>query len=423
MTCAEGEDKLNAALDGELSAQERGELDAHLAGCAECRRTEDALRQQSLELESAFEAPRARAAAQADRIAARVRELPLPRRRFRAAALIALAAAILVALAFGSWRMRPPAPSPVPAGVLVEATGPVEVERKGGWSPIRPGEKVEVGDLIRTAPHSKCEWAAQDGTLIRLSTSTLVSVERPRAVDLREGELWARVALGTSPFEVRTPGGRFETMGATFDLSCQPPQPPLLDRAADLVVVEGQGWFSFGVDRRQVPAPMSCAVASGRCQIPERAEPLLRTGWTHDLIKLRPKDDPEFVSLVKGLVAGMDRTETADGFEREIRSLGSRGVPTLLALVKRSPQDFGPSERRHAARILSELAGPSEVSDLVALVHDPDEQVSGFARKALSRVTGVYEKGRIDWDRWLRDHRERWPAPRDPLEEAPPKKG
>jgi anti-sigma factor RsiW len=108
MTHPDVEVQVDAYLDGELAASDAVELDAHLAGCATCRRFRDdrlALRKAIAARMPRLEAPEALRG----RVRAALREAAAPGRARRSASLLAwqwLAfAATLAGVAVGSWRL------------------------------------------------------------------------------------------------------------------------------------------------------------------------------------------------------------------------------------------------------------------------------------------------------------------------------
>jgi len=82
MTCHDARELFSALVDEALSARERGDLDAHLAGCAECRRELERF-QSTVSLLHRVESPRAPAGF-VDRVLAAARPAPWYRRLLRA---------------------------------------------------------------------------------------------------------------------------------------------------------------------------------------------------------------------------------------------------------------------------------------------------------------------------------------------------
>ena len=407
MNCAEWEERLNAALDGELAAADRAPLEAHLASCVDCRRTRDALQAQSRELEGL----RFDSAALAEKIIAAVHAEPAPRRVLRGFLALAAAAAILI----GILLLLPAREQPAvrPWMTLEAATCPVEERVAGAWRPLPSGQVLRRGTEIRTGVESKCEFSCEDGSLLRLDASTEVRIHAPRSIHLREGELFAKVAAAREPFRFTTEDGGLRAEGGVLDLSYRPStrhpskfDPPVF--VTSLAVLEGRA----KIVEQDVPALNSCIVERKVAGTPEPVDALLRTRWIHDLLKLKDRQDPEVGERVTALLAKLGRTKTPQLYEREIRALGERSAPALLAALLKPPDGLSAYDRREAARLLADLAGPPEVEGLVSLTRDGDGDVWTAAHRALARITGANFKGFDAWHTWYQENRHVWACPK-----------
>ena len=406
MNCAEWEERLNAALDGELSDVDRALLDAHLAACADCRRTRDAIGAQSAELERL----RFESKGLEERIIATVHAETSPRKGgFRILIVLAAAAVILLGYLLFVAPEEHAMQMPLPEMVLQCATGPVE-ERIGElWVPFSPGDSVRPGMQLRTGESSRCEISFRDGSLLRLDSATQVRFQDPRTIHLAEGELFARVAAAPAPFRFTTEDGGLQAEGGILDLSYRRStkvsskfNPPPL--GTSLAVLEGKAM----IGELDVPAPSSCTMLDKIPGTPEPVDSLLRTRWVHDLLKLKDRNDPETAARVTALLTRMGRTQRPDLYEREIRGLGEHGAPALLALVAKLPDDLSASDRRQAARLLSDLAGPSEVEALIKLLRDGDGELRTAANRALIRITGADLKSPDAWETWFQENGDLW---------------
>jgi ferric-dicitrate binding protein FerR (iron transport regulator) len=402
MNCSEWEEKLNAALDGELSDAERAPLEAHLAACADCRRTRDAIRAQSADLEHLHLDSRALE----ERIIAAVHASSTPRRGgFRAwMALAAAAALILVASLFFNTTEGPATQVPAPGMTLQSATGPVEVAYNDRWLPFSPGNAVDPGTTLRTGAASKCELACADGSLLRLDRATEVQIQAPRRVQLRRGELFASVTPGREPFLITTQDGGIHTDAGVLDVSC------LLAKdwpaaVTSVAVLTGEA----RIDQRPLRPENMCVVQKNQPIERAAVDPLLRTQWTNDLLRLRDKNDPEVMQRVTALLTQAGRSEL---HERELRAFGERGAPGLLSILNRSPDSWPAEHRRHAARVLADVAGPHEVEALVKLLRDGDGAVRSESERGLTRITGILLKSPDDWDAWYKDNSDVWACPK-----------
>jgi ferric-dicitrate binding protein FerR (iron transport regulator) len=417
MTCVEIEEKLSAYADGELPAGERPAVDAHLASCGECRGALEALRAQHRELEAAFAPMREGADALARRVVEAV-HARAPGRRFRARPwlpMIASAAAGFLA----AWLIfrapdRPPEgwtvgkagqgyPVAEPAAAwLTLATGPVEVrEGNDAWTSCEANSSVGVGTWVRTAPRAKCSFRWSDGTELYLNEATEVQIASPRTVQLARGEVYALANEQADPFRVEAPPGQLLANGASLNVLCG--------------------------TRKGEPYLGNFAVTNGRVQVfPAKGQPLslegpeatlgkegwhyappstgklvLATRWVHELLALKG-DDPELDRRVQALLGEVGASPGRDPYEEEIRSLGERAAPGLVRALKGQTDA---ARRRHAARILADLAGPSLVPDLVALLGTSEPDVRRSCARGLQRVTGQpFRDDPGAWGAWLNEN-------------------
>lgn len=410
-TCTGWDEKLNAAHDGELGAADRAALDAHLSGCADCRRTLEALDG----LDRDLGLLRTDSKPLEDRIIAAAHAEPRPR-RWR---MSLLAAAAVLLFAFAALRPRPAATPPVAS--LRLATGPVEVWNGRDWCPLAPGGTLQPGDSVRTGELAKCELVVSDGSIVRLNTSTEVVVHQKRQIELRQGELFARVAVRPETMSCTTEASTVEAAEATFNLSVDATAVPGAKRpqwSSQLTVIDGAAKMSGTQD---VPPGSMCRVASGQPPVPGPADPYLQTRWVHELLRLKSGPSPELDRRVGGLLAKINRSKAADLYEKEIRALGDQSIPGLFLVVVSPPPELKEYDRRTAAKLLSDLAGPAHLPYLVAMTKDASAEISGIAGKSLTRLTGETLPGADAWERWLRDHHTQWScAPTPP--EPPPRK-
>lgn len=176
LSCEEALEQMSQALDGPLTGEERGELEAHLAGCPACRTDWAALRELHQAMGELEETPAPEGFA--DLVMERVREesapakvVPLWRRpQWRAAAGLAACAVICVGLYYGADRSGAgtagslaavPDPAPVVRGVRGLRRGPCG--RRGLRGRFGRGAGAEQDD--RTAGNSgwdgDCRCAAE----------------------------------------------------------------------------------------------------------------------------------------------------------------------------------------------------------------------------------------------------------------------
>lgn len=111
-----------------------------------------------------------------------------PRTRTRWLVLFAAAASILIALATNWWIHRPergPWPGPSePFARLAEVRGEAFIDTPTGPMAIVPGQKLRLGDSVRTGPEGTAVVWMPDGDRIELSQDTSIRID-PDAGDWR----------------------------------------------------------------------------------------------------------------------------------------------------------------------------------------------------------------------------------------------
>lgn len=117
-----------------------------------------------------------------------------------------------------------------------QVSGLVEVQRGGAgdFKPLRAGQGIKNGDIVRTGPSGHAEFAWQNGTRWKLSPSSLLALEqaqfnpaKKREISrfrLESGQMLMRVvssAASTSRFEIETPGALATARGTVFSVAVE----------------------------------------------------------------------------------------------------------------------------------------------------------------------------------------------------------
>ncbi len=460
MNCTNGEEKINAYLDGELDFEDREGLEAHLAGCADCRQLLDSMRAQDRDLLDAFEGSRRRHRAAAERAVAALHRDPRSRPSAAWFTLpLAAAAGFLAAFLLrqdprvseldGRLRdlqaqfqrerarlekelaeSRKKDPPRLPAARLAVATGAVEVCRENtDWTPLATGGGIEPGTRVRTMGRAKCSFLSTDGSELRLNANTEVCYVGPRRIELARGQISTVVAPSKERFAVRTDQAEIEALGTTLDISHLVRSSESNEkvkkegqRVTTLLVVEGQARMG----NRIVPAGFQCRTVDGQSGEPDRVHELtLLTKWVHEILRLKGHDSEELERRVNEMLAMLGRTKMEELYEYEIRAMGERCVLPLLRFIQSPQSRSDPKRRRDAARILADIAGPSVVPDFVRLLSDSDGEVRVHIARGLRRLTGEslqmddnywkrdpgWTNGCDRWENWLDRHRDTWGGP------------
>jgi hypothetical protein len=440
-------------MDREMLPEDRARLLAHLNECAGCSATADALRLQDADLRRVFASRRGAAAAVAERVIGQIRAAPLRHKHAWFPWVLALTSAaagfLLAVLLFRPWVRMAPGPEVVRREPLPEDNKPavtvgaqareeevklayccppgsaieVQLPQQSTWEPVKEGQGLLPGTRVRTGPDLRCELHAADGSAVRLNSRTEVVVAAPRQFNLVLGQIMARVAPAHEAFEVHLADATVTALGTEFDV---------LRGSGETVlsVLEGQTRVDLGNLSRVVREGSTAVIRDGRVE-EVRKRSVQVANWTRDLILLKGRNNPELNSLVlhqlDDIMAQLGRLKMESADESEIRSLGDHCVLPLARYIQsdrsKSPQD---SRKRHtAARILSDLAQPWSVGDLVLLLGDADGEVRFQAARALKRLTGAtfgapedwrnkseaeLKSGLQEWQTWWQNNQNRYPS-------------
>jgi hypothetical protein len=220
-----------------------------------------------------------------------------------------------------------------------------------------------------------------------LNAATEARFTADRMVKVSSGELWSAVAHDSAPLCVST-GDTTVTAkkdtNAQFDLMCATPRTVSVQSGA--VAVEGTGLHAI-VNAGQVLCSPSQSEAYSCTTIPD---PLQASQWQDELLVLKPADNPEVMDRIDQLLTRitLDRRSplAPSAAEQEIRSQGAMWCRSLaLYLQIRPARDR--DTRQTAARLLSDLAAPSSIAELIGLLDDEDAEVRIASASALHRLT------------------------------------
>jgi hypothetical protein len=346
------------------------------------------MRRQSADLRLAFAPHSRRASAVAERVSQQLcDEMPRGRARWLRPSLFAGIAAgfLLAVLAFQPWRDRydsSVAGRVEPVGRLAFGTGPIELLRPGRpeWAKLDQGGQIPRGGSVRTGADQVCEIELPDGSQIRLNGLTEVQITDGRTVHLVRGELWGIPSRLDEPFEVYSLGQKITPssphINVAHDVSCLSTGP------------QAGAPFPVTVVTPSVPGDETVQIVSGRLRGTARLKDVVtQTRWMHPILAAKDQD-PELARRVQYMFEKLATVDEADGYEQEIRALGNQCIDPLMNIVQSPGPNTDSVGRERAARILSELSGPSRIPMLIKLLGDRSPQVCSFAERALVRITG-----------------------------------
>ena len=440
---------ISADLDGEIQADDRMTLEAHLAGCESCRATAQTLRLQDATLHRTFAPQREAVAAVTDRVISQIRPAtPVVASQFPWVPVLLSAAAgfLLAVLVFRPWsRHEPPLtrvtdqppgqelphkiahtapddqpgerlevasqqtpkkePSPEPTTQapqksltrIVFAKGAIEMLPLGSdaWRALATGGIVEPGTRVRTDSTGRCEFRTPDGSEVRLNGNTELVFHTNRALELAQGQVWSNVAEDEDPYEIQVPSAdvKVTALGTQFDLACTA-------LATVLTVAQGTTRVEGKAGQEIVQFGEQAKIVGGTVAERHRIHDLVvATSWIHEILVLKGHDNEELAKRMDDMLAQIGNAKMSFMYEKEILQLGDHCVLPLTRFIQSEQSKEDKRKRANAARILAKIARPWSVEDLIKLLADDDREVRFHAAKALERLTDGQTQG-LSADQW-----------------------
>ncbi|MGE5193338.1 MAG: anti-sigma factor family protein [Deltaproteobacteria bacterium] len=469
MNCNESRGLFSTWIDRQLEPADRAELEEHLQECAECRIAAENARDLHADLVRAFESPRMAAARAAEQVIAAIPRMATPAQAAVQARSpnwislgLALALGFLMALlVLPPWKSRHVAPefreaprdglagmAPTPAATmpappvarLVLATGPAGVEyddrTRGAWQPVAKLSHFQCPSegSVRTNENVRCELVTSEGCVVRMNSSTEIVFHSAGCVELKRGEIWCR-STPEAPLEVlpslsATVVEHAAPTGGASSWSCTASDATCLlcvTESGDKVrVTAAAGNISVKArhESLQLEPSETATITRERVDRDRSSDRLLAANWMQPLLIRKGHADRELADRVDDLLARIGESEQSELYEAEIRSLGEYGVLPLLKFVESPPSGSDGERRRVAMRIVSDLAPPWAIGDLVGLLKHPDADVRFLSAAALQRLTtqtqGVaaetwrgdpaeWEPAAAAWQTWWSKNRYRYP--------------
>ncbi|MDB5348685.1 MAG: hypothetical protein JWP89_7062 [Schlesneria sp.] len=386
---------LNAALDGELSPQERAAMQQHLAECESCREQWAELQSLHQDLSLVLSPPSVEPA---------IRRLmgtlqPTSNRthdRSRVSTgnsgLVVAAIACTLLLTVGIVFQ-----SPSPALAVAEIsmmTGTIDYKSADArdWTSVAGTQRISLPAFarVRTRSTSLCEIRTGCDALVRLNHETELVLHRAEKVELVAGELWCR-APATTEMEICAPS--VPRQPALTNVFTCPSSAEMQWKALPNNVLSCQDVANTAVEL-QSPS-MNCTIQPGECitfsagqPIPEPTQfnPVIATGWQLPLLVLRPPQDSELRDRLTSVLALIGRSKASFLYENQIRGLGPSGVVPLLAYVRSKESVSQPDLRLRAMEMIAEMATAASIDDLKALLLDSDPRIRKLSGQALTRL-------------------------------------
>jgi hypothetical protein len=216
-------------------------------------------------------------------------------------------------------------------------------------------------------------------------------------------------------------------LGTEFDIAADA-------KDATLTVVEGSTRVKGAGGERVVSSGNQIRILAGSPQEAQAVASLpVATRWVNELVMMKGRDTAELRRRVDLLMASIGNEKMMYMYEDEIKALGDHCVLPLTRWVQ-SPLSAGDPHKRHqAARILTEMAQPWSIPQMIELLDDRDGEVRFYASRALQRLASQnmgktpedwrankFVNTRDQWAKWWDEHKDRYPGnPTSPSPSAP----
>lgn len=397
MNCASMQRLFSAWIDGEMNLSTREEAERHLADCPTCQAQLAEYQQLDQQLRHELRpAPLATkhlihstlAAFQSQPVVQRPRPW-----RVVALAVTSAAAGFLLAVALlpelvgigkpATNQVVNTATSNALPIQLALAIGVVEYEDQGVWKPLATGATLQAGQHLRTLARSRCELRCADGSELRLNYESDVIVHSPRQWQLNQGQVWSTVAAAPAPFQIKTVQSTVTALGTQFDLQYHRDQ-------TRLTVVEGKTRFDLAGKTTEVGAGQQLELDNQQGSFDIRSPDYAlfqATNWVNEILVLKGRNHPELTQRINDLLATIGETKMGFLAEEEMRTLGDHCVLPLCRFIQSERSRNRELQRQTAARIVSDLAQPRSIGDMIELLSDADTQVRTAMARGLHRLT------------------------------------
>ena len=295
--------------------------------------------------------------------------------------------ALLAALLIGG----PDAPPESPRGLAKLAILQGTIEVSGAAQAPKAGDDLDAGATIKTAAGSRATVDFPDGCELRINEKTVVSIEGPRKIDLKEGRIFVKVVKTGPNFEINSPHVPVFSNQSLVDIVFVPRVPNGAPASTLVRVLEGTAKATSPKFSTVLFAGFSTTAVGSQLNTPDplRNGPL-ETAWTHPLLLERGRLDEEIGNRVMDLIQVLGREEAA---EAALRSLGDLGAAELVRFLTRSAGAPLPERRTTAARIVSETGTLKSATQLVSLLQHPEADIRVIAASGLARLAGGKDLG------------------------------
>ena len=301
---------------------------------------------------------------------------------------------------------------------IVQGTIESKAEADPDFKPLKVGDVVEAGTLIRTPAGAKAILEFPDGVELRVHEQSEILLEAPRKLLIKKGRMMVRVVKGPAPFEMRTEHHPMKTEACVVDVSYQPRIPNGAPATAYIMVLEGSV-KAFARNFQPVIYPGFVASAFGtQLNTPDSVRNgSMDTEWVHSLLVEQGKPTEETQNRAIELLSILSKQAENDPAEAALRSLGELAAPEVARWLSRSFLETQVARRKAAARALADSTTVKSASLLAGLLTHPEAQVRIIVAGGLARIAGKdlgykddywkgenREAGQKAWEEWVKQN-------------------
>src|SRR5579862_589632 len=291
---------------------------------------------------------------------------------------------------------------------LAVIQGPIEVA--GAAQAPKAGDDVDAGGTIKTPAGSRASLDFADGSELRISENTEVTVVGPRKVDLKKGKVFLKIVKGPERFEIASEHMPVFADVGLIEVEVVPKVPNEEPARTFIRVLEGVAKVASKKFTAVVHAGFHITGLGSQLNTPN---PLrngsLETAWIHPLLQERGRTDDDSTTRAMELVQILGRETANDPAEAALRSLGDLSTAELLRFLNRSAGGAQAERRGLAIRIIAESGTLKSAPALVSLLRDPEPEIRIAAAHGLGRLAGGKDLGFNDqfwkgetWDAGLK---------------------
>jgi hypothetical protein len=254
------------------------------------------------------------------------------------------------------------------------------------------------------------------------------------------GRTWSCVSKqGSEPFQAAAGPVTFTAIRTKDDFSSEDRArvisfrgPVLFDVQADpgqtnLTVIEGCVEAKSESKEASVNPGQQLLCPDGHLGDPKPVENLASaTSWLNEILILKGRDNPELNRRIDDLLAQIGATKIDFMYEDEIRGLGDHCVVPLVRYIESDRSSGEEAKRATAAKIVSDVAPPWAIPELLHLLNDHNGDVRASAATALQRLTGqnlgrspqawrddsplLCEPTEQAWQQWWQNNQDKFPG-------------